>query len=264
MRRRAFTLIELLVVIAIIAILAAILFPVFAQAREAARQTSCTSNTRQIGMALMQYAQDYDEGLVPNNDQVPGNPASNQHNWTFFLQPYIKNDKVFLCPSSTRKGAAPFDQMRTYQGAYGVAPAFTAYVINNYYYNDATEGMLFEKANNNNRQPASLASIDDPAGTVFCADGVTGSEGTGQLPNTTPQSLNMAGCGTALCRPHPTFCTSQGDFIARHKEGVCATFFDGHSKWMKIERLMFRNPANPATAANAPRYPYLTKSSDGP
>src|SRR5689334_9150036 len=85
-RRRAFTLIELLVVIAIIAILAAILFPVFAQAREMARQASCISNTRQIGLALMQYCTDYDDQIVPNNDQVPGN--STLHAWPDFLQPY--------------------------------------------------------------------------------------------------------------------------------------------------------------------------------
>src|SRR3954466_9689001 len=103
-RRRhpgGFTLIELLVVIAIIAILAAILFPVFAQAREAARKATCISNTRQIGLALMPYCQDYDETLVPNNDQVTGYTGQ-LHNWTWFLQPYIKNDKVFLCPSSHR------------------------------------------------------------------------------------------------------------------------------------------------------------------
>ena len=70
MRKRGFTLIELLVVIAIIAILAAILFPVFAQAREAARKASCQSNLKQIGTALLMYSQDYDEMMTPYNDQV--------------------------------------------------------------------------------------------------------------------------------------------------------------------------------------------------
>ncbi|MCS6831601.1 MAG: DUF1559 domain-containing protein, partial [bacterium] len=65
MTRRAFTLIELLVVIAIIAILAAILFPVFSQAREAARKSSCLSNTKQFGTGILMYAQDYDEAIVP-------------------------------------------------------------------------------------------------------------------------------------------------------------------------------------------------------
>src|SRR4030095_16663914 len=97
--QRGFTLIELLVVIAIIAILAAILFPVFAQAREKARQATCLSNTRQIGTALMMYAQDYDETIVPNNDQITGSTTTG--NWSDFLQPYIKNQQVFLCPSSS-------------------------------------------------------------------------------------------------------------------------------------------------------------------
>ncbi|MFM7322205.1 MAG: DUF1559 domain-containing protein [Armatimonadota bacterium] len=97
MRKRAFTLIELLVVIAIIAILAAILFPVFAQAREKARSISCLSNCRQIGVALMMYAQDYDE-YSPTADH-DSEDAANLYPWYGPLQPYIKNDGVFRCPS---------------------------------------------------------------------------------------------------------------------------------------------------------------------
>jgi prepilin-type N-terminal cleavage/methylation domain-containing protein/prepilin-type processing-associated H-X9-DG protein len=93
--RRGFTLIELLVVIAIIAILAAILFPVFAKAREKARQSSCLSNCKQIGLAVLQYIQDYD-GLGMQRDT---GVAPNRLLWTDFLQPYIKNGQVFTCPS---------------------------------------------------------------------------------------------------------------------------------------------------------------------
>ena len=99
MRRRAFTLIELLVVIAIIAILAAILFPVFARAREQARKTSCLSNMKQIGTAILMYAQDYDERLVPAATGVC--PGPNAYGWADLTFPYIKNEKVFDCPSST-------------------------------------------------------------------------------------------------------------------------------------------------------------------
>src|SRR5262249_53889950 len=91
--RRAFTLIELLVVIAIIAILAAILFPVFAQAREKARAISCISNGRQVGTALAMYTQDYDECLPLNSHS--GATAS----WVEAAQPYIKNRLLYRCPS---------------------------------------------------------------------------------------------------------------------------------------------------------------------
>ena len=96
--KRGFTLIELLVVIAIIAILAAILFPVFGRARENARRSSCQSNLKQIGLALTQYVQDYDEQF----------PVTNQNNWqtpwTLRVQPYIKSTQVFMCPSDADAG----------------------------------------------------------------------------------------------------------------------------------------------------------------
>src|SRR5687768_8431308 len=88
--RAAFTLIELLVVIAIIAILAAILFPVFAQAREKARETACLSNCKQIGTAVLMYASDYDDSIVGWLKNEPGSTRQ-QRLWTGMLQPYIKN-----------------------------------------------------------------------------------------------------------------------------------------------------------------------------
>ena len=100
-RAKGFTLIELLVVIAIIAILAAILFPVFARARENARRASCTSNMKQIGLGVMQYTQDYDEKYPLPPFRTPGSDGRNTM-WGQTVQPYIKSTQLFSCPSNTQ------------------------------------------------------------------------------------------------------------------------------------------------------------------
>jgi len=118
--RRGFTLIELLVVIAIIAILAAILFPVFARAREKARQTSCLSNVKQIALAIRMYVQDYDERF-PSARSVPGCPYPDYgasipamllverqlQGWPSLMIPYVKNQQIFWCPSDSNESTAP-------------------------------------------------------------------------------------------------------------------------------------------------------------
>src|SRR3712207_739986 len=117
MKRRGFTLIELLVVIAIIAILAAILFPVFAKARESARKASCQSNLKQIGLAINMYTADYDE-TMPNNpystvpgvqggtdDCISGTTRHSYRGWiSNVLMPYAKNTGIWRCPSSGHLG----------------------------------------------------------------------------------------------------------------------------------------------------------------
>lgn len=97
-RRLGFTLIELLVVIAIIAILAAILFPVFARARENARRSSCQTNLKQIGLGILQYVQDYDETfpMARPNDLAGSNW---QYGWAVAIQPYMKSIQILQCPS---------------------------------------------------------------------------------------------------------------------------------------------------------------------
>jgi prepilin-type N-terminal cleavage/methylation domain-containing protein len=120
---RGFTLIELLVVIAIIAILAAILFPVFAKAREKARMTSCLSNMKQCALATLMYIQDYDETFprVPNVGEtylVPNQPEAKQ-GWLYWAQmakPYIKSEKILACPSdSGLPNLAPWPSSPVYQ-----------------------------------------------------------------------------------------------------------------------------------------------------
>src|SRR4051812_10286125 len=106
-RRRGFTLIELLVVIAIIAILAAILFPVFAQAREKARAATCLSNMKQLSLGIHMYAQDYDEAMPYNyayDGEITGGACAQKAPavlrwWHDFVKPYVKNTQVYICPS---------------------------------------------------------------------------------------------------------------------------------------------------------------------
>jgi prepilin-type N-terminal cleavage/methylation domain-containing protein/prepilin-type processing-associated H-X9-DG protein len=125
-KQRGFTLIELLVVIAIIAILAAILFPVFAQAREAARKTTCVSNSKQMGTAISMYKTDYDDTFPSayyyNNDS---NSGGGYAHWSGLIQPYTKNWGLFVCPSDKIKGLAPTDFIGDNMG-FGVPPGQTA------------------------------------------------------------------------------------------------------------------------------------------
>ena len=126
--RRGFTLIELLVVIAIIAILAAILFPVFARAREKARAISCLSNLKQIGLGIEMYTQDYDEQLVPCNSWEWGiNPrTATGVCWHQLIYPYIKNWQVYVCPSKP--------DMKPDQGYVGGSRSPGGYGCNNHLY----------------------------------------------------------------------------------------------------------------------------------
>ncbi|MFP4248532.1 MAG: DUF1559 domain-containing protein [Armatimonadota bacterium] len=162
-RSRGFTLIELLVVIAIIAILAAILFPVFARAREKARQTTCLSNLKQISIGWMMYASDYDERVMPV--ELPGAGTVTHYWWTAYdssssasdaegglLYPYMKNNQIQACPSFS-------NDLRADVG-------FTGYGYNWHYLSP----MDYSNWPTVTYHPASLASIQSPSETVTFAD----------------------------------------------------------------------------------------------
>lgn len=206
MKKRGFTLIELLVVIAIIAILAAILFPVFARAREAARQSSCLSNTKQIGTGIMMYVQDYDE-MYPRMWQggagsawvhVPVNQtaSSNYFTWAECIYSYVKNDGVFQCPS--RK----FTQA---QMPYSTFPM-------SYNYNGSAGGM----------SGVAMASVDNSANTVVAYDGWTMDAWW------TPANQAALLSGQVGTTP---WTQAYWDLVKRHNGGTNIAFADGHSKW---------------------------------
>jgi prepilin-type N-terminal cleavage/methylation domain-containing protein/prepilin-type processing-associated H-X9-DG protein len=152
-RKSAFTLIELLVVIAIIAILAAILFPVFAQAREKARQITCVSNEKQMGLALMQYVQDNDEYLPMSQFQ---DSTGSNHDWAAVVQPYVKN------------GLMTGTGYTTGQGGIWQCPSFPTNQVDNYgihdqlcppWYNLAAAGGPYTVH--------SIGAIDQPASVII-------------------------------------------------------------------------------------------------
>ncbi len=124
--RSAFTLNELLVVIAIIAILAAILFPVFARARENARRSSCQSNLKQIGLGIIQYTQDYDEKMVPSYHIAVPSPSGGGNiniHWKTMLQPYVKSTQIYKCPSNPVGDSPTNDNNSTLGAAFPDFPA---------------------------------------------------------------------------------------------------------------------------------------------
>jgi len=157
--RRGFTLIELLVVIAIIAILAAILFPVFARAREKARQTSCLSNVKQLQLSILMYVQDYDETFPLGNNSWDGTWVK----WFTLMEPYIKNQQILTCPS--RKTTSPGYGWNI-RGGNADSNSTTGLYQNN--------GMGYHFPVGNRDTPTdehlSLADIETPAETINIGD----------------------------------------------------------------------------------------------
>jgi len=203
---RGFTLIELLVVIAIIAILAAILFPVFSRAREKARQTACLSNLKQLSLAIDMYSQDYDEMLIPSRQ---GN-ANNSLIWPAYLQPYVRNTQVFICPSA--RGQSAYGQVWQARGPLSVGL--------NRDMEDRTTNIAY-----------ALSMLQNPAGTIALADSTP-------APTTAP--TNGRGYQVMADRQPNT----QSGVGMRHNEGTNVGFLDGHAKWYKSSTIwQLSNPA---------------------
>lgn len=167
--KKAFTLIELLVVIAIIAILAAILFPVFAQAKEAAKKTACLSNVKQLGIAYALYSNDNDDYTVPQNTQRFNNPDKTYLSggyWFNLLQPYAKNYDLMLCPDRSSNYGGTSNQPATLLGkslGYGYNDGLTS---------DSGYGLSLQEtsAQGGKRPGKNQSIIVAPAATVAFGD----------------------------------------------------------------------------------------------
>jgi len=260
--RKGFTLIELLVVIAIIAILAAILFPVFAQAREKARAISCLSNMKQLGLGLYQYTQDYDEQLIKNYYAFPagggwGTNGQVFYNWRHAVQPYVKNTGIMACPSSQYFNNSQFFVWGTNNAGPGGNGALGDWMPGSYAINSHVIGFANGCAVSCTNTPQgidALAAIDKPADTIEAVDSRSGwtdtkvvfvNQSVGDCMNTggggqncatqyqggvCPGYANLAVSGTFGAGP----CLSCIGAYQSHQGRVNMIFFDGHAKAQKI------------------------------
>jgi len=224
-RRRGFTLIELLVVVAIISILAAILFPVFAKAREKARQSACNMNLRQLSMGLMQYAQDYSDTL-PNYywaEGEAGNPWS--ATWFAAVYPYAKSIAVYECPTSPIKGHQTWD-------VWVWGPFADTLYTNNYGYNEII---------GNWQGGLSLTRLSASTDTVLLADSSSSWIG-GYWSLVWPDRAflrRVAGARGGFACDCPPVVSSAIDWetYSLHTGGSNIAFADGHVKMVKATKV---------------------------
>jgi prepilin-type N-terminal cleavage/methylation domain-containing protein/prepilin-type processing-associated H-X9-DG protein len=238
---RAFTLIELLVVVAIIAILAAILFPVFAQAREAARKSTCISNVRQLGTAFQMYTADYDDTLPPAGYRgAPGGTTPDNfgaYRWPWLVMPYVKSMQLVLCPSD---GTSYSDaQSGNYRDPKGVNYGYLWGLLPNYGYNWWYLAPDPTSSNPNTARAdisvgKSLGSVASPADTVMLADSVWTPQGK---PTETILGYYIIYPPSQWAGSPPLNGFSFGRVWPRHQNKATTLFVDGHVKPLGADQL---------------------------
>ncbi len=257
----AFTLIELLVVIAIIAILAAILFPVFAQAREAARKTACLSNTKQLGLGIMQYTQDYDEMYPCNSWDTPpigtrdtdsGDPNfPSEYDWMWKVMPYMKNRQILVCPSDPKAGKNDWNGYDNSNPAscddvWGI-PTPISYATNDQIigaggWQNAANGAGCIQSGNYipdwGMTPKGLADVPSPANTYMLADSGRNNALQDYWINnlraanyTAVYNKSAPGGGHSQDNKEPWKTNMNNAGVYRHQMGENISFADGHSKF---------------------------------
>jgi prepilin-type N-terminal cleavage/methylation domain-containing protein/prepilin-type processing-associated H-X9-DG protein len=247
-RNKAFTLIELLVVIAIIAILAAILFPVFARARENARRASCMSNLKQIGLGAVMYRQDYDGHFPQAYPKESGNPITDTdksmpsgvfttyiaayghyRSWMDLIYPYVRSTQIFVCPSATSDLTYP---------SYGYNQAFSGIGSNCYYFDSPDAPGCYNQSLNE-------SAVTRPSEVIMFMDNNRQYSLT-TAPNNMNEALNP---GSTKVTPH--------------LDGGNRAYVDGHVKWLTAAKIYHLytdttacNPKNPtvSTSSNSSGY----------
>jgi prepilin-type N-terminal cleavage/methylation domain-containing protein/prepilin-type processing-associated H-X9-DG protein len=223
--KSGFTLIELLVVIAIISILAAILFPVFARARENARRASCLSNLKQIGLGIMQYTQDFDEHYPPaydgtftppvyNPQTTPGTPGKiyatdgtvGRIGWMDMIFPYVKSVQIFQCPSQ------PSAASKSHASSYGYNGAISGYDADRY-----------GKSATLRNIGITLATVQRPSEVAMVFDDQNG--------------YNISNTPYAFAQTTDKI-AGNDKTISPHFQGTNIAFADGHAKWMKTSSMV--------------------------